>query len=85
MTVTIERLQAILADPSTTQEEHEMAAELLAVRALTACYTKEGQSVLLETCNVLINRKNTSEYSDNIREIARVAHGVLANNKENNG
>ncbi|WP_439234027.1 hypothetical protein [Klebsiella quasipneumoniae] len=85
MTVTIERLQAFLADPSAGQDVHEMASELLAVRAITACYTKEGQNVLLETCNVLIDLKNTSEYSDNLREIARVARGVLANNKENNG
>lgn len=83
MTVTIERLQAFLADPSAGQDVHEMASELLAVRAITACYTKEGQSVLLETCNVLINRKNTSGYSDNLREIARVAHGLLTS-RENN-
>ncbi|HDJ1442288.1 TPA: hypothetical protein PPN70_004753 [Serratia rubidaea] len=83
MTVTIERLQAFLADPSAGQDVHEMASELLAVRAITACYTKEGLSVLLETCNVLINRKNTSGYSDNLREIARVAHGLLAS-RENN-
>ncbi len=83
MTVTIERLQAFLADPSAGQDVHEMASELLAVRAITACYTKEGQGVLLETCNVLINRKNTSGYSDNLREIARVAHGLLAS-RENN-
>lgn len=85
MTVAIERLQAILADPSAGQDEHEMVAELLAVRAITACYTIEGLSVLLETCNLLINRKNTSEYSDGISAIVRVVYGVLANNKENNG
>ncbi|QPT13479.1 hypothetical protein I6G37_00140 [Serratia rubidaea] len=83
MTVTIERLQAFLADPSAGQDVHEMASELLAVRAITACYTKEGLSVLLETCNVLINRKNTSGYSDNLREIARVAHGLLVNWESN--
>ncbi|MGS0559545.1 hypothetical protein ACU8XX_22400 [Escherichia sp. MAL-1] len=83
MRVTIERLQAILADPAAGHDEYEMAAELLAVRAITACYTKEGLSVLLETCNVLINRKNTSGYSDNLREIARVAHGLLANWENN--
>ncbi|MCA4825720.1 MAG: hypothetical protein KJJ56_20340 [Serratia rubidaea] len=83
MTVTIERLQAFLAAPSAGQDVHEMASELLAVRAITACYTKEGLSVLLETCNVLINRKNTSGYSDNLREIARVTHGLLANWENN--
>ena len=85
MTVAIERLQAILADPSAGQDEHEMVAELLAVRAITAGYTKMGLSVLLEICNLLINRSNASEYSDSLSAISRVVYGVLANNKENHG
>ncbi|AXN57896.1 hypothetical protein [Acinetobacter phage ABPH49] len=44
--------------------------------------TPEQKKILIDTCNVLIKRENTSEYSDNLREVAKVALSVLTDSKD---
>ena len=44
--------------------------------------TTEQKSILIDTCNAMINRDATSDYSANLREVAKVALSVLAINQE---
>lgn len=44
--------------------------------------TTEQKTILIDTCNAMINRDATSDYSANLREVAKVALSVLTINQE---
>lgn len=44
--------------------------------------TAEQKTILIDTCNAMINREATSDYSANLREVAKVALSVLTISQE---
>lgn len=49
---------------------------------MTQTLTTEQKTILIDTCNVMINREATSDYSANLREVAKVALSTLTANRE---
>ncbi|HGA3038682.1 TPA: hypothetical protein ACIR5X_000162 [Serratia marcescens] len=44
--------------------------------------TTEQKTILIDTCNVMINREATSGHSENLREVAKIALSTLTANRE---
>ncbi|APS33795.1 MULTISPECIES: hypothetical protein [Serratia] len=44
--------------------------------------TTEQKIILIDTCNVMINREATSDHSENLREVAKIALSTLTANRE---
>ncbi|HEJ7996834.1 TPA: hypothetical protein SMI16_002263 [Serratia liquefaciens] len=44
--------------------------------------TAKQKSILIDTCNVMINRDVTSDYSANLREVAKIALSALTTGSE---
>lgn len=49
---------------------------------MTQTLTTEQKTILIDTCKVMINREATSDYSANLREVAKVALSTLTANLE---